>query len=124
MTVDTDTSIPDARHIRMLWGGLLLAPIAFLANLEIAYALIPAACGSRTPLPLHLVNAASLILALAGGLLAWRSWNEVGRVWPDGEAGPLGRSRFLAGVGVLLTGMCVLVILAQWTAVFLVDPCQ
>jgi hypothetical protein len=124
MTVDANTSIPDAGHIRMLWGGLLLAPIAFLANLEIAYALVPAACGSRTTLVLHVVNAASLLLALFGGLMAWRSWGMVGRVWPDGEAGPIGRSRFLASVGVLLTGICVLVILAQWTAVFLLDPCQ
>jgi uncharacterized membrane protein YidH (DUF202 family) len=108
----------------MLWGGLLIAPVAFLANLEIAYALVSTACGSRTTLPLHLVNAASLVLALVGGLMAWRTWNEVGRAWPDGEPGPIGRSRFLASVGLMLTGICVLVILAQWTAVFLLDPCQ
>jgi hypothetical protein len=57
-------------------------------------------------------------------LIAWRSWNEVGRVWPDGEAGPLERSRLLGSMGVLLAGFCALVILAQWTAVFLLDPCQ
>ena len=124
MTVDTDTSIPDSRHIRMLWAGLLLAPLAFLANLEIGYALVPVACGSGTTWPLHLVNAASLAIALVGGLIAWRSWNAVGRVWPDGEAGPLGRSRFLGSMGVLLAGFCALVILAQWTAVFLLNPCQ
>ena len=121
---DPNTSIPDARHIRMLWGGLLLAPAAFLANLQIAYALVPAACAARNTLPLHLVNAASLAVALAGGLIAWRSWSTVGRRWPDGEAGPIGRSRFLAAMGVSLTALCVLVIVAQWTAVFLLDPCQ
>jgi len=121
---DPSTSIPDARHIRMLWGGLLLPPAAFLANLEIAYALVPVACAARNTLLLHLVNAASLAVALAGGLIAWRSWNTVGRSWPDGEAGPIGRSRFLAAMGVLLTAQCALVIVAQWTAVFLLDPCQ
>jgi hypothetical protein len=121
---DANTSIPDARHIRMLWTGLLLAPVAFLANLEIGYALVPAACTARSTLPLHLVNAASLALALVGGLIAWRSWNTVGRVWPNGEAGPIGRSRFLAALGVLLAAQFALVILAQWLAVFLLDPCQ
>jgi hypothetical protein len=121
---DPSTSIPDARHIRMLWGGLLLPPAAFLANLEIAYALVPVACAARGTLLLHLVNAASLAVAVAGGLIAWRSWNMVGRLWPDGEAGPIGRSRFLAAVGVSLAVLCVLVIVAQWLAVFLLDPCQ
>jgi hypothetical protein len=121
---DPSTSIPDARHIRMLWGGLLLPPAAFLANLEIAYALVPAACAARDTVLLHLVNAASLAVALAGGLIAWRSWNTVGRLWPNGEAGPIGRSRFLAAVGVSLAVLCVLVIVAQWLAVFLLDPCQ
>ena len=121
---DPSTSIPDARHIRMLWAGLLLAPAAFLANLEVAYALVPAACAARNTLLLHLVNGASLVVALTGGVIAWRSWNTVGRSWPNGEAGPIGRSRFLAAMGVLLTALCALVIVAQWTAVFLLDPCQ
>jgi hypothetical protein len=70
------------------------------------------------------VNAASLAFAVAGGLIAWRSEEDVGREWTDGEEGPVGRSRFLAGVAVLLSALCSLVILAQWIAVFLLDPCQ
>jgi hypothetical protein len=124
VTVDADTSIPDARHLQALWAGLLLPPVAFLANLEIAYALVPAACASRDPLPLHLVNAVWLVVAIVGGLIAWRTWDAVGRRWPDGEDAPVGRSRFLAGIAVLLSGLCVLVIVAQWIAVFLLDPCQ
>jgi hypothetical protein len=124
VTVDTNTRIPDARFIRALWIGLLLPPVVVLADIEIAYALVPAACSSRNALALHLVHGIALLLVLAGGLTAWRNWRVVGREWPDSEGGPLARSRFLSGVGVSLSALCVLVILACWSAVLLLDPCQ
>jgi hypothetical protein len=122
--VDTSTRIPDARHIGALWLGLLLPPIAVLADLAIAYALVPAACSSRNTLPIHLVHGAGLLLVLLGGLTAWRIWRRLGGGWPESEGGREERSRFLSGVGVLFSGLCVLVILAFWVAVFLLDPCQ
>ncbi len=66
MTVDSRTDIPDARQIRALWVGLLLAPIAFLLNLETAYALVPTACSSRHELPVHVVHLACLLLDALG----------------------------------------------------------
>jgi hypothetical protein len=124
VTVDANTHIPDARHIRALWIGLLLPPVVVLADIEIAYALVPAACSSRTALPIHLVHALAMLLVLFGGLTAWRNWRALGAGWPDSEGGPLARSRLLSGVGVLLSGLCVLVVLACWSAVLLLDPCQ
>ena len=124
MTVDLRTDIPDARAIWALWVGLLLAPIAFLLNLETAYALVPTACSSHRELPVHLVHLGCLLLAAGGLLTAWRSWRTLGATWP-GEAGdPLARSRFLAGTGLLVSAMFVLVILAQWIPSLLLDPCQ
>jgi hypothetical protein len=122
--VDAGTRIPDARHISALWVGLLLPPVAVLADLTIAYALVPAACSARNTLPIHLVHGAGLMLVLAGGLTAWRTWRRLGGQWPGSEGGPEARSRLLAGVGVLFSGLCGLVILAFWIAVFLLDPCQ
>jgi hypothetical protein len=119
-----DTRIPEARHMRALWIGLLLPPIVVLADLEIAYALVPVACSWQSPLPVHLVHGTGLLLVFAGGLTAWRNWRALGVGWPEGEGGPLARSRFLSGLGVCLSGLCVLVILAQWSAVLLLDPCQ
>jgi hypothetical protein len=124
MTVDSRTEVPDARHIRHLWVGLLLAPIAFLINLEVAYALVPTACSSRNELPVHLTHVACLLLTLYGLLTAWRSWQLTGAIWP-GEAGdPLARSRFMAGTGMLVSAMFLLVIMAQWIPTLVLDPCQ
>jgi hypothetical protein len=124
MTVDPRTDVPDARQIRALWVGLLLAPTAFLIGLEAAYAFVPTACSSRTELPVHLVHLACLLLTLYGLLTAWRSWKATGATWP-GEAGdPPARSRFMAGTGLLMSAMFVLVIVAQWIPSLILDPCQ
>jgi hypothetical protein len=124
MTVDSRTDVPDARQLRALWVGLLLAPVAFLINLEAAYAVVPTACSARNELPVHLIHLACLLLTLYGLLTAWRSWKATGATWP-GEAGdPLARSRFMAGTGLLVSAMFVLVIVAQWIPSFVLDPCQ
>lgn len=124
MSVDSDTEVPDAGHITALWTGLLLAPVAVLANIEIAYALVPGACASRSVVSLHLVHAATMLLVLGGGLTAWRCWREVGLGWADGPGDRVARTRFLAGLGVLVSALSVLLILAQWIPVMILDPCQ
>jgi hypothetical protein len=124
MTVDRRTDVPDAPEIRALWIGLLLPPIAFLLSLEVAYALVPGACSSRNELPVHLVHFICLVLALVGGLTAWRMWRATGATWSDEEGGPLARSRFMAGVGVFTGIMFALVIVAMWIPSFMLDPCQ
>ena len=124
MAVDPRTKIPDAVHIRSLWFGLLVPPAAFLLNLELAYALVPTACAATGGVIIHLVHAVCLLLALAGGVVAWRTWKTVGAGWPGEEGGRVARSRFMAGSGVLGSGLFALVILAQWIPSFVLSPCQ
>ena len=123
-TVDTRTEIPDARSIRALWIGILVAPVAFLLNLEVGYALVPTACSSGNELLTHLVHLAALALAVFGGVTAWRCWKGTGEIWPGGDGGPVARSRFMAGLGWLTSALYALVILAQWIPSFVLDPCQ
>jgi len=124
MTVDPRTDIPDAKEIRDLWSGLLLAPAAFLLNLEVAYALVPTACASSTRLLVHAVHAVCLLLAAVGAMIAWRRWRLTGETWPGGEGGRLSRSRFMSGLGLLLSLFILLVIMAQWIPSFVLSPCQ
>ncbi len=124
MTVDPRTDIPDARELRALWAGLLLAPAAFLLNLEVAYALVPTSCSTGIRLLTHVVHLVCLLLAAAGALTAWQSWRSTGETWPGGAGGRLSRSRFMAGVGLLLSLFIVMVIVAQWIPSFVLSPCQ
>ncbi|HEX5575147.1 MAG TPA: hypothetical protein VFX42_04680 [Gemmatimonadales bacterium] len=124
MTADPRTDVPDAPEIRNLWIGVLLPPIVFLIDLEVAYALVPTACSIRNRLPVHLVHLASLLLMLFAWATAWRCWKATGAIWPAEEGGPLARSRFMAGLGLLLSGFVALVIVAMWIPSFILDPCQ
>jgi uncharacterized membrane protein (DUF4010 family) len=121
---DPRTDIVEARRIRALWAGLLLAPAAFFINLELGYLLVRPSCPRDDALPVHAVHAVSLVLALAGMTIAWRSWQAEGMRWPEDEGGPPARTRFMAGLGVALSALLVLTLLAQWIPTFVLDPCQ
>jgi hypothetical protein len=124
MTVDSRTEVLDAKELRALWTGLLLAPAAFLLNLEVAYALVPTACADGSRLLVHVVHAVCLLLAAVGALTAWRMWRATGETWPGGAGGRLSRSRFMSGVGLLLSLFILMVIVAQWIPSFVLSPCQ
>jgi len=53
---DPRPAIGEAQRIAALWAGLLLAPAAFLANLELGYALVPAASRINSARPVHAVH--------------------------------------------------------------------
>jgi hypothetical protein len=124
MTVDPRTDVPDAPEIRALWAGVLLPPLAVLANLEVAYALVPVACSDGNRLLVHLVHLVCLLIVVTGGGFALRSWRACGETWPGEQGGKVGRSRFMAGLGLLLSAMFLLVILAQWIPSVVLNPCQ
>jgi small-conductance mechanosensitive channel len=124
MTFDPRTEVTEAREVRDLWLGLLLAPAAFLTNLEVAYAMVPHACSAGSRLLVHVVHAVCLLMAGGGALIALRMWRLHGETWPGEAGGRISRSRFLSGVGLLLSLFVVMVILAQWIPSFVLSPCQ
>ena len=113
-----------AGSIFALWTGVLLAPFAFLSNLQISYMLVLWACASGQVLWLHVVSALWLLVALFGAFIAWRNWGRAGREWRSEGGSSVARSRFMAIVGLLMSVLFGLIILAQWIADFIIDPCQ
>ena len=121
---DPRTTVMEGQRLAALWAGLLLAPAAFLANLQLAYLAVPASCARGSALAIHLVHGACLLVALAGAAIAWRSWNGV-RGEISGEGGnPTARSRFLAGLGLAGSALFALTIAAQWIPTLVLHPCQ
>jgi hypothetical protein len=104
--------------------GFLLAPFAFLLNLQISYMLVPWACSSGQIFWLHIAAFGSLLLAALGALTAWRNWQKAGREWQSEGGNATARSRFMGIVGLLMSGLFSLIILAQWIANLIIDPCQ
>jgi hypothetical protein len=123
MPIDNDIRVEDGTGIAAQWLGNLLAPVAFLIELEVAYMLVPRACDTGNLLPVHLAHTGALLLALGGTFFAWREW----RTWVIARrtdmAEHAARSRFMAKVGLLASGGFVLVILALWLPSLFLDPC-
>ena len=124
MQIDTEIRVRDGTGIGGQWAGNLLAPIAFLLQLEIAYFIVPRACDAGLVFPVHLAHLGALLIALAGTLTAWRQWQRWGRDWPADGPGPEPRSRFMAELAVLVSAGFTVVILALWIPTFLLHPCQ
>jgi hypothetical protein len=124
MPIDTEIRVPDGAEIRAQWAGNLLAPIAFLLQLEIAYFAVPRACHAGVVFPVHLAHAGASLIALAGTVIAWRQWQHWRKHGPADGPGPEPRSMFMATLGVLVSGGFLLVMLALWVPTFWLHPCQ
>jgi hypothetical protein len=107
-----------------LWAGVLAGPLATLVQLQVNYALVLWACGAGREWALHLVSLLALLATVAGGLLSWRNRRRAGGGWEDEGAGVVPRSRFMAVVGVLISALTALVVIAQWIPVFVYGPCE
>ena len=106
-----------------LWFPILVPPLVVLAQQSANYALVALECQNQQRLPIHLVTAAALIVALIGVALAWRGWKAAGVAAPGDSGDPQSRTRFLAIVGVSLSALMALVIVAQWLTVAFISPC-
>jgi hypothetical protein len=109
--------------LRSLSLGLVLGPVVALANQQAIYAVNMWACGRGLRATIHVVPVLALIIIVGTGLGAYRNWREVGRGVEDEQAGVAARTRFLALLGIAISIFSALVILAQWLAIFVFEPC-
>ena len=111
------------RGLLSLSLGLLLAPTVALTNQELIYATDIWACGHGLRATIHIVPALCLIVTIGCLVTAYRNWQAVG-AGLDEEAATIGaRTRFLALMGMIISIFSSLVILVQWAAVFVFQPC-
>ena len=121
---DPRTDIVGAKRLAALWAGILIAPAAFAANLQLGYLLVHPACLRNDMTPLHVMQILCLAAAVGGGLIAWRALRRA-RAGVSGEAGgPGDRSRFLARLGVWTSALFALVIVTQAVPSFVLHQCQ
>ena len=106
-----------------LWVGVL-GGAAWAVQLQIGYALSRFSHEHRWLTGVHhAVSAVAVLLAVGATLLALRDWRRLGGGEPRGtEEGVAGRSRFLAVLGMVTSGLFALVIVGQWVPVFFLDP--
>lgn len=110
--------------VAALWAGVFAGPVAWMMSQQAGNFIASWACSSAGRVMLHLIMIAALALSAGGGLISWRCWARAGREWPGGAGGALPRSRFLAVLGLLMSGLFFLLIFAQWIPNFFFTPCE
>jgi hypothetical protein len=73
---------------------------------------------------LHLVPGGALLLTVSGGVSAWWHWQRTEQAESSMAGGALSCSRFMGVMGLLTSGLFILVIVAQWLPNFILSPCQ
>jgi predicted lysophospholipase L1 biosynthesis ABC-type transport system permease subunit len=104
------------------WASIIVAPLVFLTNLSLVYALVPVACQSQQTWPLHLSNGISLVFAITASLIAWRAMRRTAarRRLPDDD---LAHAPFLSHIGAWVSALSALAIALQWSTQLLLSPC-
>jgi hypothetical protein len=113
------------RGLLSLTLGVILGPIVALVNQQVTYSGDIWACGHDSRVTLHIAPVLCLIVVGAVAWSAYGNWRAVGGGFDDEspDANVAARTRFLALLGVTICALSALVILAQWLAVFVFDPC-
>jgi hypothetical protein len=108
-----------------LWLAILIGPLAWLAYLQTAYALVPWACKRPTGGMIALLAAGVFALALstAGLAMAWQAWRRVGRTGAAPSTAT-GRTRFMALTGIGTSALFILVVVAGMLPLLLPAPCS
>jgi hypothetical protein len=121
---DAEAHFASTRGEFLLWLGVLGGAAVWTIQLLIGYALARFSHEHRWLTGVHHgVSLVSTLGALACAWVAWREWRRIGGGEPRGsEPGVSGRSRFLAGLGILCSAFFAVVIVAQWVPTFFLDP--
>ena len=102
-----------------LWAGLLGPSFLVLLNLEISYALTPLSCRSGSHVVMIALTAAIFVVDLLAGVGAAR---HLRRDWLEDTV--LTRPAYTAMLGVLLSALGAVVIVAQWLPNLYLSTCQ
>ena len=103
--------------------GVLIAPLAWAADLVISYALVQHACSTGHHYLLHVVSVVCFVIALAGAVLSWRQYQHVSQGNDEGGSA-FDRSHFLALLGIATSVWFVVVIVASAVPRWILSPCD
>ncbi|MCL4403118.1 MAG: hypothetical protein M1436_10740 [Acidobacteria bacterium] len=88
------------------------------------YIFVNWACNAAGMLPVYLLTAGALIVAALGTWTSWRNWKSAGAEQTFELGGPIGRSRFIAFVGMMFSGLFFIGILAMAVPTWIMDACH
>ncbi len=110
--------------LMLLIGGLLLAPFAWLLDMQVSYATVKWACEHDRRAALLLMPAGSLAIIAAGTAMSWSCWTKLRGTASETGARMIDRSYLLAVAGLALNALFALLILTSFAPRYLLSPCE
>ena len=126
MGAQTELSAVDLRALSPLplWTGILAGPIAWALDLTISYAVVKWVCRTQRYGTLPLIALASLAMAVTGAAISWQALQRTSDDSPTDGGRPRQRARFMAVLGLTISALFALQILAGMIPPWVLDACQ
>jgi hypothetical protein len=106
-----------------LWTGILAGPVAWAFDLTASYALVKWNCMHPGPI-LHLISLASLVCVIAGGAVSAMAMQQTARDLPTDGGHPRQRAHFMAVLGLTMSALFALTIVAGAIPRWVLDACH
>lgn len=113
----------DARQNLALWFAVLGSAVIWFAQLQTSYSLVMWACTTGSRWSLHAASLLFLVLGAIPGWTAWQEWSGLAKHETERQSAGDGRRRFMALLGLMLTAIFLLLMIAQAIPSFFFDPC-
>lgn len=110
--------------LMLLVGGFLLAPLAWLLDLQISYAMLKWACENDRRELVLLMPLGSLGLIAIGSWMSWSCWTKLREVANQHGGRMEDRSYFLAVAGLAMNAVFGLLILTSLVPRYFLSPCE
>jgi hypothetical protein len=124
METTTETKRIDVAAAFRLWIGMLLPPVAWLAQLQALYLSSEFGCTNSNFTKNHIVVLIALCASLIGLAFAWLEWTRTRDAAPTDEGDRGSRPRFMALIGIMTGLLFSLLIIAQWIPTLMGVPCD
>jgi len=110
--------------LMMLIGSLLLAPFAWLLDMQVSYSMVKWACENDRRGTLLMLPFGSLALIALGTAMAWSCWTKLRADGRPAGARMVDRSYFLALAALAMNGIFGLLILTSFAPRYFLSPCE
>ena len=115
---------PSTKHLFSGWYGFLATPLFALIALQTKFTMVSWACGAGRQWTIHLVAAVFVLLTAAGGIMAHRSWRAAGSIHDLSGASSEQWISFVLVLGILMSILSTILLLAMWLPNFLMGVCD
>ena len=109
---------------RALWLLLIVGPVLTALAHEINFVLVRHACSAQRTIALYGVILLAIVLTIGSVIVGHRIWRRERVAWPSEGDDLATRITFIAVMGMLISVISLHVMIAQFIAIVVFDPCQ